>query len=491
MTSLVGVARTGRRAPAYPGSMARSPLTLAASVTAALPRATVIGAAPLSTLESGRFDSAVVTLDTGDQVVVRASNDDAGASELAAESIALRALTPGTRALLPFVAPEFHGEAVLANGRVLVVDWVPGYAVEPAHLPGGVGAATSLGIAFAALHALPPSVVRAVGLPVRSAETVRTQTRDVVDRASATGRLPAVLAHRWGDAIDDDRLWGFEPTVVLGDASANSFRFEDRDGVPTVSGVIGWSGLSVGDPAIDLHWLEAAADALADVHAAYADAASRAPDSNLRVRARLYAELEFAKWLLHGYEQREDSIVDDAAALLDALVAGLADSEPFTAPAEETPDAWGPPMVAASLAAASGGADPSTAMQTDAYDPELLSLFTDKVRVHGDASETEAEIVAVDLSESADEPAENARDGRAASESDPVTQDRQAHRDQETQPLDVDGEQSHIERAEIPADLPQNASTSAVEAVDSEDETREAERASRAAFHRWTSPSSE
>src|SRR5690606_22536902 len=117
------------------------------------------------------------------------------------------------------------GEAVLANGRVLVVDWVPGYAVEPAHLPGGVGAATSLGIAFAALHALPPSVVRAVGLPVRSAETVRTQTRDVVDRASATGRLPAVLAHRWGDAIDDDRLWGFEPTVVLGDASANSFRF--------------------------------------------------------------------------------------------------------------------------------------------------------------------------------------------------------------------------------------------------------------------------
>lgn len=376
--------------------MTRSPLTLAASVTVALPGATVVRTAALSTGLSGRFDSALVELDDGRRVVVRASTDESGATELAAESIALRALTPGVRALLPFRAPEFHGEAQLPDGRILATGWVPGYAVETAELPAGPGAATSLGIALAALHALPHSVVRAVGLPIRTAADARESVRDVIERADATHHLPVTLATRWRAAVDDDLLWNFEPTVILGDASASSFRYEDRNDIPTVSGVLGWQALAVGDPAVDLHWLVAAPEASEDVLATYADSASRAPDGQVSVRARLYAELEFAKWLIHGHDQHRDDIVDDAVALLDALVDGLREAAPLTG-AIATVDPWA--AGGSSRDADDEAENASTSMQTDAYDPEMLSLFEAKEQEHLAESDADAEahVVGVDL----------------------------------------------------------------------------------------------
>ena len=103
------------RSPTYPGHMARSPLTLAASVTSALPRVGVVGAGALTEGAAGRFDTAVAELDDGRRVVVRAPADPDAASELAAEVRALRALTPGVRGLLPFRAPELLGEAGLGR----------------------------------------------------------------------------------------------------------------------------------------------------------------------------------------------------------------------------------------------------------------------------------------------------------------------------------------------------------------------------------------
>jgi len=448
--------------------MTRSPLTLAASVTAALPGAVAVAAAPLTTGESGRFDSAVVDLEGGERVVVRASVDDAGAAELGAESIALRALTPGVRALLPFRAPEFRGETTLGEGRVLVAGWVPGYSVDAAQLPAGPGAATSLGIALSALHALPPSVVRTVGLPVRTAAEVRTLAQTTVQRASATRRLPVALESRWRAAVDDDALWSFEPTVVLGDPGAGSFRFEERDDVPTVTGVLGWHALSVGDPAVDLQWLAAAVDASADVLAAYTDSASRAPDAHLGTRMRLYAELEFAKWLIHGHDEHDSGIVEDAVALLDALVDGLVDAAPLASEPEE-PDPFGPPLVSAALAANAAADDSSTAMQTDAYDPQLLSLYAAKEHEHGDTSPVPEETVtAVELGDDG---------GQEATAPLDLAELREIRRDEP---------RGQVESADV-ASI--DASTDA--ATEVADEEREAERASRAAFQRWASSASE
>ncbi|MBS1673194.1 MAG: aminoglycoside phosphotransferase, partial [Actinobacteria bacterium] len=65
--------------------MARSPFTLAAAVTAAVPGAEVVGARALSADGDARFDSAVATLADGTEAAIRASNDDETAAELARE----------------------------------------------------------------------------------------------------------------------------------------------------------------------------------------------------------------------------------------------------------------------------------------------------------------------------------------------------------------------------------------------------------------------
>ena len=57
-----------------------------------------------------------------------------------------------------------------------------------------------------------------------------------------------------------------------------------------------------------------------DALGAYASTRQVATDRQFTQRAMLYAELEVARWLLHGRELRDQSIVDDAVQMLDGLV---------------------------------------------------------------------------------------------------------------------------------------------------------------------------
>ena len=350
--------------------MARSPFTLAASVTSALPRVGVVGVGALTEGMTGRYDAALAELDDGRRVVVRVPSDTASLPELAAEVRALRALTPGVRGLLPFRAPELLGEAGLGGTRAVVVDFLPGYRVDPAHLPPGPGAATSVGGALAALHSLPLSIVRTEGLPVRTPQQVRADASRLLDRATATRRVPVALAARWRRALDNDELWRFESAVVLGGAGSASFLFEDVDGAPTVTGLLDWHGLSVGDPATDLQWLASAPAAADDVYAAYVAGSSRAPDARARERARLYAELEFGSWLVHGHESGRSDVVDDAVALLETLAAGVAGDDIVMDAPLDVDDA-----IALLGRTPEAAVVVDTSMQTDAYDPEELSLW--------------------------------------------------------------------------------------------------------------------
>lgn len=454
--------------------MTRSPLTLAASVSAALPGIVLVSTSALTTGESGRYDSAAVGLADGRRAVVRVPVDASAASDLAAEALALRALTAGARALLPFRAPEVLGETVIGETRALVTDMLPGYRVDSAHIPEGPGVATSIGAALAALHALPASVVRAEGLPVRTPEQVRQGVGALVERATDTRRLPAALATRWRRAADDDELWRFESCVVLGDASALSFLLEDRADVPTVAGVLGWQSFSVGDPAVDLHWVAGASAAADDIFAAYAAASDRAPDANLRTRARLYAELEFAKWLLHGHDQHRPEIVDDAVALLSALVDGLGSSASRL-------QAAAPAGVEGALAVLADGTPvpaqtedgASTSMQTDAYDPEMVSLFEASVRERGDTAPTSA---VGGLAAPARVEAQDAAPSTSADE---------------TAPIDLSGWADAHHPAETVADARGSSDGPPTGTDPSPDEATEAARASRAAFQRWARSASE
>src|SRR6185437_5341445 len=227
------------------------------------------------------------------------------------------ALTTGIRSRLPFDVPTYRGQAPVGGTRAIVYDFLAGEHVAVEDVPPGDGLAGSIGHAIAAIHTLPTSFVGEAGLPVLSAAECLSSTAALIESAAATGKLPAALRDRWRDAVADHSVWQFQPTVINGALTADSFLVDGE----SVSAVLGWSALRVGDPARDLHWLLAMnPDATDGALVAYASARQVATDRQFTQRAMLYAELEVARWLLHGRELRDQGIVDDAVQMLDGLV---------------------------------------------------------------------------------------------------------------------------------------------------------------------------
>ncbi|APF33191.1 aminoglycoside phosphotransferase [Microbacterium paludicola] len=371
--------------------MARSPFTLAASVSSALPGAAVVAAAELTERADGRYDSALVTLEDGRRVVVRVPVDVDADLELVADTRALRALTPGVRGLLPFEAPTVLGTARMGGVTAVVQEYVPGYRVEAGHIPPGRGAAWSLGSAIARVHALPHAVARDAGLRTRTSAEVRQDAERLLDRAEATGSLPFGLLRRWSTALGEDRLWRFEATITLGGVDPGRFVLSDTPAGPTVTGLLAWHGLGVGDPAEDLRWLASAPDARDDVLAAYAEAAHHTPDAALAARSRLYAELEFARWLAHGHETGAERVVEDAVALLSALDEGVRDEPLLPEDYSTVDDAL--ELLGRTPTAVTAG---DTSMQTDTYDPALLAAY---LADQDTAEQADIETIPIDLSD--------------------------------------------------------------------------------------------
>lgn len=379
--------------------MARSPLTLAASVTSALPRVVVTGVSVLSEGASGRYDSAIAELDDGRRVVVRVPVDDEADADLRAESRALTSLTAGVRAVLPFGAPDVLGATRVDGRHTLVQTLLPGYRVDAAHVPAGPGIATALAVATAQVHDLPVTVVRDAGLPMQTAAQVRGEAEALLDAAEATGLLPFGLLRRWSTALASDALWRFETTVVLGGADPASFVFEDDEaGVPVVTGLLAWGGLGVGDPAVDLRWTASAPGARRDVIDTYTHASHRAPDPQLAERARLYAELEFAKWLVHGHATGSAEVVADAIALLESLDDSVRDQPAVTHDTVTADDAI---AASARVPAGIGAVGPvDTSMHTDTFDPETLAGFMADEAARATTGEVDPDATApIELSE--------------------------------------------------------------------------------------------
>jgi len=296
--------------------MARSHLTLAALATSALPGLDVAQARAHSQRAHGLFDSALIIDRDGRELIIRVPRSQAAETEQSADLVALRALTVGNRSRLPFDVPEFVGQAPAGPTRAILYELLPGDSFETDALTGHVGVSGSIGRAIAAIHGLPTAFIADAGLAQQTALDCRTSTIALIDRAAETGYLPAALLRRWEQATDDDSLWQFAPTVVHGSLSDESFLIVDD----AVSGILGWSALAVGDPARDLNWLLAARGEAAETAVASYLSARQGGDPCLTQRALLYAELELARWLLHGSDTRNQEIVDDAVAMLDGLV---------------------------------------------------------------------------------------------------------------------------------------------------------------------------
>ncbi|WP_167138990.1 phosphotransferase [Diaminobutyricimonas sp. TR449] len=294
--------------------MARSHLTLAALATAAVADLDVARATAFGSNSGGDFSSALLTGRDGRDWVIRMPRNPRAEAEQSADLVALRALSPGVRARLPFAVSTFAGQVPFQGSRAVVYEYVHGDKVPLQRVDPTLAA--SIGRAIAAIHQLPTTFVTDAGLPTMTAVESLRATLSIIDRASATGLVPALLQSRWEAATDDHLLWQFQPTVINGELSAESI----LSAGDAVSGVLGWQELRIGDPAKDLCWLLSAPTESADAALDAYMAARGGTDRQLKHRAVLYAELELARWLLHGTEVRDTSIVDDAVAMLHGLV---------------------------------------------------------------------------------------------------------------------------------------------------------------------------
>lgn len=306
----------GDRRPTLSG-MARSHLTLAALATSAVADLDVVAATNVGSGTHGDFEAALLTSRGGRSWIIRVPTSERAEAEQSSDLVALRALSTGVRARLPFAVSTYAGQAPIGGTRAVVYDFVDGSKLSLDAIASGSGLAPSIGRAIAAIHMLPTSFVADAGLPILGPAEVLRSSITVMDRASATDLVPAALLGRWERATEDSALWQFAPTVVNGALSADSFLTANEE----ITGLLGWQSLGVGDPARDLCWLLGARgeNVTEAAFGAYNDARGSS-DRQIKHRAMLYAELEIAKWLLHGTQERSTEIVDDAVRMLHGLV---------------------------------------------------------------------------------------------------------------------------------------------------------------------------
>jgi macrolide phosphotransferase len=226
---------------------------------------------------------------------------------------------------LPFLVPTPQGFVDLGDGcRAAVYPYIAGRPLDFAHLPGGPGISAELGRALAALHNIALGVCEEAGLTSYDPDTYRSRRLADLDRAAATGHVPAGLLSRWERALEDVSLWRFAPTPTHGDLSGDEvLAVFDTDDATTgrVRGMTGWQDAKVADPADDFATLvtQAPAEAFDSVLEAYAAARIDRPDKHLERRARLAGELKLVTGLLTAVGSGSQDAVSACADRLRAL----------------------------------------------------------------------------------------------------------------------------------------------------------------------------
>lgn len=284
---------------------------LSALATSAVPGFQAVSAQQLSTAE---LDSALVHDVDGKVWLVELPTSDGEQERFLQRSAAVKALTEGLRQRLDFKVPRIVGATDVQGRTLSVSEYLPGTMPRVKSLTPAL--ATAMGAAIARIHELPTSAALEGGRPHESALDELRDAAGIVDRAAATGLVPQSLLRRWETACEDRGLWQFEPTIVHGLMQLGRFLVEGD----TIVSVLGWRTFRIADPARDLAWLTTPTTAsfAQAVITSYRSARPGA-DRWILQRARFWAELDIARWLLHGQDTSNETITHDASQMLQAL----------------------------------------------------------------------------------------------------------------------------------------------------------------------------
>ena len=227
---------------------------------------------------------------------------------------------------IPFDVPRLAGQAKLAHGGSVYVHRDPGGAAPTDEdLDTDPLLPASLGRALAALHNLPETVFSAIGLPTYTAIECRDRNLALLDEAAREVTIPAALWSRWEAALEDVSLWRFPAAPVHGDIQEHCLSIKRG----SLLAIGGWTSAHVGDPALDIAWIQAtASDAFLERFRETYGHERRATDLHVFTRAQLMSEIALVRWLVHGLHAEDASVIDEARAMLDDLAKDL-DGEPL------------------------------------------------------------------------------------------------------------------------------------------------------------------
>jgi macrolide phosphotransferase len=143
------------------------------------------------------------------------------------------------------------------------------WEIDVANLPDGFY--TSLARGIASLHQISIEHVRAVGLPIKTAEEVRVEMKQRMDAVKSELDVGQALWERWQSWLDNDEMWIVETVLTHGELHAGHILVNAQ---AQVTGFIDWTEASVTDPARDFvaHYCTFGQDALNKLISAYAEA---------------------------------------------------------------------------------------------------------------------------------------------------------------------------------------------------------------------------
>jgi len=321
--------------------MGKSPLILAALAKGAAPGLNFVKVQKSSLLQNNDFDDALLTTDEGKHYIVRIAKTATAATKQETELRALKALTKNSD--LGFAVSSQHSSTTTRDGEVVrVLNYVYGSNFDLAEIRADDPLVESTAKALASIHNLPLSVVQDIDFPEYTTSNILTSLASDLDRAMATGKVPSVMLNRWEDALGNENLFRFMPTVINGILSPESVLELDGE----ISGILDWMDLQIGDPARDFGWILARGhdDLVYNLMLAYQQARPSA-DDNIRQRAKLYSELAWASYLVTAVNSGNESDILDAQGEIDLLAAEV---EAGTA-LRLTPTAFAPQVVQTSF----------------------------------------------------------------------------------------------------------------------------------------------
>ena len=299
--------------------MGKSALILAALAKAAAPSLNFVKVQKLDALKSPDFDTALLTAEDGKHYLVRIATTATAATNQDAELRALKALAKSPS--LPFAITSQVASSTTREGEtVRVFTYLYGGQFEFADLGAEDSLVESSAKALAAVHNLPLALVQDIDFPEYTANQILRSCAAELDRAMETGKVPSVLLNRWEDALGNENLFRFMPTVINGMLTKDSVLELDGE----ISGIRDWQELQIGDPARDFVWVLASGheDLVYNLLLAY-QVARPGADANIRQRAQLYSEMLWASWLVSALKENNEEYVNEAIGQLEIFAADV------------------------------------------------------------------------------------------------------------------------------------------------------------------------